>query len=452
MKTDNSPVRAGRRPLPRWGAVVVLTMVATLNVIDRYLPSVLAEPMKHDLLLSDTALGLINGFGFLVLYAVAGLPIARLSDRGNYGVVIGSCLGLWGLMTMAGGAAQGAWQLAASRMGVAVGEAGSTPAAHAFISRHFSPERRAAPLSVLTMSVPIAGTIALFGGGLMAEWAGWRMTFVVMGLISLAFVPIVLIGLRGHGGGGLEGGGPEGAGLDPKVPASAIGQEGVWWLLSRPSFLLIVLGTACIAIAGYAWMTFAPAFLARQHGLGLGQVGLRYGVASGVVGVVGLIGTGLLADRLAARSPMWSLWVVVLIIAALVPFAFVGLEIGNANLAIVCIAVNYTIGSVYMAPSVTALQRIAPPHLRATASALMLFVTAMLGGIGPLLVGLFSDALQPSLGPAALGRALLVVPAAQTLAALLFMAAAVFYRRDIGIGQAPPAPLADDPQVGVALP
>src|SRR5262245_41115776 len=79
----------------RWMVVVFLMLVAILNLIDRFLPAILAEPIKHELALSDTALGLINGTGFLVLYALAGIPIARMSDRGLYGAVIGTCVGLW---------------------------------------------------------------------------------------------------------------------------------------------------------------------------------------------------------------------------------------------------------------------------------------------------------------------------------------------------------------------
>ena len=106
---------------------MLLAIVGTLNYADRFLPAVLAEPIKDDLVLSDTAIGVINGFGFLVVYAVLGLMIARIADRGAFGLVISTCLTLWGAMTMLGGAVQSGFQLALTRVGVAVGEAGSTP-------------------------------------------------------------------------------------------------------------------------------------------------------------------------------------------------------------------------------------------------------------------------------------------------------------------------------------
>ena len=90
-------------PRRAWAAVSVLAVVGTLNYADRFLPAVLAEPIRQDLALSDTAIGIINGFGFLAVYALIGIPIARISDRGAYGLVISGCLTLWGVMTMLGG-------------------------------------------------------------------------------------------------------------------------------------------------------------------------------------------------------------------------------------------------------------------------------------------------------------------------------------------------------------
>ncbi len=152
----------------------------------------LAEPIKGDLALSDTAIGVINGSGFLVGYAVFGLVIARIADRGVFGPVISACLALWGAMTMLGGAVQSGFQLALTRVGVAVGEAGSTPAAHAYVARNFVPERRAAPLAVITLSIPLASAASLLGGGLLAESLGSRTAFVVMGGISVLLAPLVL--------------------------------------------------------------------------------------------------------------------------------------------------------------------------------------------------------------------------------------------------------------------
>jgi MFS family permease len=134
-------VEQNHPPLRAWTAVVLLAIVGVLNYADRFLPAVLAEPIRVELELSDTAIGVINGFGFLLVYAVLGLFIARIADRGAFGLVVSACLTLWGAMTMLGGAVVSGLALALTRVGVAIGEAGSTPAAHAYVARNFLPER-----------------------------------------------------------------------------------------------------------------------------------------------------------------------------------------------------------------------------------------------------------------------------------------------------------------------
>ncbi|MGP4054772.1 spinster family MFS transporter [Mycobacterium sp. 4D054] len=407
-------------PRRAWAAVSVLAVVGTLNYADRFLPAVLAEPIRQDLSLSDTAIGVINGFGFLAVYALIGIPIARVSDRGAYGLVISGCLSLWGVMTMLGGAVQSGFQLALTRVGVAIGEAGSTPAAHAYVARNFAPERRAAPLAVITLAIPLASAASLIGGGLLAQALGWRTAFVVMGVISVAFVPVVLavVGRRQR----------------PVTEAVAVRQVPVkWWdILRKPSYLAIVAGAASISVAGYALTTFAPAFLMRARGMSLGEVGLQYGLASGVTGILGLLVVGKIADRLSAIDPRWLLWLVAAMTAALIPFSTLGFVVGSTTLSVCFIALSYVVGTAYMAPSIAAIQRLVPAEQRATASAIFLFFSAILGSVGPLVTGMISDALKSEVGDMSLGRAMLcVVPLMHLVAIGCYLLASRRYLREI---------------------
>lgn len=401
-----------------WGSVLLLTLVGLLNIVDRILPSILVEPIKRDLLLSDTALGLINGFGFLVIYAVFGIPIARLSDRGSYGLVISSCLALWSAMTLLGGMVQTGWQLAGSRMGVALGEAGSTPAAHAFISRNFPPDRRGAPLAVLMLSIPLATLIALVGGGLLAEALGWRSTLMLVGIAGLLLAPVVLVVL-----------GPRQAAAPSH--ARPTGLRPALLLMRKPSFLAIVAASSCIGIGGYSLMVFTPAFLMRVHGMSLGEVAVNFGVASGLTGIVSLLLTGVIADRLSTKDPRWLLRVVALMLAVLLPFAVAAWIVESRWLAICFMALTNVAVTAYLAPVIAAIQRLAPVESRAMASAILLFFSALMGGAGPFITGLISDALQPELGHLALGRAMFVVPVALALAAILYAVATRSFLRDL---------------------
>ncbi|MGW0160873.1 spinster family MFS transporter [Mycobacterium sp. NPDC003323] len=405
-------------PSRAWTAVAVLALVGTLNYVDRFLPAVLAEPIKQDLALSDTAIGVINGFGFLIVYAVLGIVIARIADRGMFGVVIAGCLTLWGAMTMLGGAVQSGFQLALTRVGVAVGEAGSTPAAHAYVARNFVPERRSAPLAVITLAIPLASVASLLGGGLLAEHLGWRTAFVVMGGISVVVAPLVLwvVGFR------------------QTLPTPPPRERGVkWWdLLRKPSFLAVIGGTALISAAGYSLTTFAPAFLMRTRDMSLGEIGIEYGLATGATGVLGLLVVGRIADRLAARDPRWLLWIVVALTALLLPASALAFVVESRTWCVLFLALGYVIGTAYMAPSIAAIQRLVLPEQRATASAIFLFVNSVLGSVGPFLTGVISDALTPELGAQALGRALLIlVPVMQLVALCFYALAAQLYRRDI---------------------
>lgn len=407
-------------PTRAWTAVAVLAVVGTLNYVDRFLPGVLAEPIKRDLSLSDTAIGVINGFGFLIVYAVVGILIARVADRGLFGTVIAGCLTLWGSMTILGGAVQSGLQLALTRVGVAIGEAGSTPAAHAYVARNFTPDKRAAPLAVTTMAVPLASAASLLGGGLLAESMGWRAAFVTTGAVSVVLAPLVLwvVGPR------------------QSLPTPPPRQDSAalhWWdLMRKPSFLAMVAGTALVSAAGYSLTTFAPAFLMRTRGMSLGEVGVEYGLATGALGVLGLLIVARIADRLASRDPRWLLWIVVVLIAALLPASVLAFIVESRVWCVWLLALSYVIGIAYLAPSIAAVQRLVLPEQRATASAVFLFFNATLGAVGPFLTGVLSDALTDELGPQALARALLIlVPTLQLAAIGCYALAAQRFRRDV---------------------
>lgn len=422
----NASARFDARP---WAMLALLLMIGTLNYVDRVLPAVLAEPIRRDIALSDTALGLISGVGFLLVYGAASIPLARISDGGRYGTVIVGSVALWSAMTMIGGWTSNAWQLAASRMGVALGEAGGVPAAHAYINRHFPPGRRTMGLSIFTLCLPIGSMAGFVIGGAAGQHLGWRETFLVMGAAGLALAAVAHFALPAAARGGRERA-PE---PEPKPeqrrpdrpPASLLA------LFRKPSLVLTLLGAAFIAMGGYAELTFTPAFLMRSHGLSLSQAGLLFGVGGGTTAIVMLLALGWISDRLAARDPRWLLGTVIAMIAVCLPLSVAGFLAPGLGWALTGTALNHGIVIAQNAPIFAALHRLAPLELRAQSSALFLLAGAILGGLGPLAAGAISDAFSQSLGPAALSRGLLVVPAAYGLGALSLAAALITFRRDL---------------------
>jgi len=395
--------------------IPVLVLVGLFNYLDRALPAVLAEPIKRDLALSDTALGLINGFGFLVVYALAGIPIARLADRGSYAGVISASLGLWSFMTLLGGLVVSGWQLAVTRMGVALGEAGSLPASHAYVTRNFPPHQCALALSMLSLAVPLGNSIGLLAGGTLGEMIGWRGTLILMGGLGLALAPFVLFVLRRAS-----------RGLESAVPVTSPARKGLAILDSarQPGVAWILIASSFVAVGGYAAIAFAPAFLMRVHGLDLETVGIRFGLGAGMAGIIALLVTGWWSDRLVSRQSNKPLIVVVVMILIVLPFSIGAFIVVDPGTALVLAAISSVVPVAYLAPVVAALHSLVPSAVRAQVSALLLLCTAIMGGLGPLAVGLISDALQPSHGSRSLALAMLVVPAAFAVAACLFSFAA----------------------------
>lgn len=403
-----------------WAMLALLLLIGTLNYIDRVLPAVLAEPIKRDIALSDTALGLIGGLGFLVIYGAATIPLAKISDRGHYGAVIVWSVALWSAMTMIGGWTVSTWQLVVSRMGVALGEAGGIPAAHAYINRHFAPAQRTLALSIFTLCLPLGSMAGFVIGGFAGQHLGWRTTFVLMGALGLFLAVVTYFAMPAEAR----------AGCAPQKRSDQPGAS-LAGLFRKRSLVLTLLGAAFIAMGGYTELTFTPAFLMRSHGLSLSEAGLGFGLGGGIAAIVMLLVLGWASDRLSSRDPRWLLGTVIATIVICLPVSVGGFLTSELGWALFGTSINHGVVIAQNAPVFAALHRLAPLELRAQASALLLLASAVLGGAGPLLAGGLSDALAASLGPAALSRAMLVVPCSYALGAACFCLALVPFRRDL---------------------
>jgi MFS family permease len=250
------------------------------------------------------------------------------------------------------------------------------------------------------------------------------MAFVVVGVTGLVVAPAVLalLGLRQ-------------AVPAPEAPtASGAGASarGVAPLLKKRSIQLILAGSACISVAGYAHTTFAPALLMRAHGMTVGEVGVQYGIANCTAGVLALLFTGRVADRLSRRDPRWLLWCMAAAPILQMPLTLLGFTVGDRTQAVWFLALATIAASIWLPLTVAAMQRVTPPAQRATASAVLLFCAALFGSAGPLAAGMLSDALTPTLGAKSLPHALLLMnPAMHVLAAAFFFLAARSYRADL---------------------
>src|ERR1017187_4611445 len=185
-------------------ALGLLLLVYTFNFVDRIILGILVPPIKADLHLTDTQLGLLGGTAFAIFYTALGVPIGWLADRFNRVWIMTVSLALWSAFSAASGLAQNFVQLFMARIGVGIGEAGGVAPAYSLISDFFPPARRARALAIYSFGIPIGSAAGLLFGGLIASKVNWRMAFIVVGGLGLILAPLFRYAVREPVRGGLD--------------------------------------------------------------------------------------------------------------------------------------------------------------------------------------------------------------------------------------------------------
>jgi predicted MFS family arabinose efflux permease len=402
-------------------SMVVLMAMGFLNYMDRYVLSVLIEPIKNDLGFSDTQLGLISGLAFALFYATLGFPLARIADTGSRRKLLAWATAAWSAMTALSGTATSFWHLFLCRVGVGAGEAGGLPPAYSLISDYFPPERRAGALALFTVGTALGSVAGLVLGGVIAHFWGWRAAFVMLGLPGLIVAGLLWVFVHEPPRRGIA--------ADQKPPRFLPTLRG---LMQRGTFVHLVIGFGVMSFATYGLDTWTPSFLVRSHGLSTAQAGLYLGLINGLGSVSALLIGGFVSDRLAARDITWQLRLPVLTTLAAVPALLLYYSLPSLGPALVAGFFGQFAAWMYAGPILAAIQGAAGPHARALATAVLMFVTAALGqGLGPVLVGFISDTLTARLGPDALRYALLVLLVLPVWGAGHFWLAIRYFRDDL---------------------
>ena len=374
----------------------ILLIVYIFNFIDRQIVNILAEPIALELGLSDTQIGLMTGLAFALFYTALGLPIARYADRPttNRPRLIAIALATWSAMTALCGVATNFIQLLLSRIGVGVGEAGCTPPAHSLIADIVPPERRSSALAFYALGIPIGTLLGMMIGGLLADWVGWRMAFLIVGLPGVALALVVHFMLR-----------------DPrqrlagseKVQVAPAQELSLWAavrsVMGSRAFVLLLAAGSTAAFLAYGKVTWTTIFFQRTHGLTPGEVGFWFGIINGAAGIFGTWLGGYLADRFGARNRRHVLTAPAIAMAVAAPIAFLAYQASTWQVALVLLIVPTLCNSLYYGPTYSAAQGLVPLRARAIAAAVVLFFQNLIGlGLGPLFFGMLSDMLQPSYG------------------------------------------------------
>lgn len=396
---------AGRR----YAFLALLCLIGLIAFVDRQIITILIEPIKAEFGASDTAMGALTGIIFSGFYAAAAIPLARLSDRRSRRNLIAVCLAFWSAMTSLGGFAVSFLMLAATRVGVAVAEAGAIPASHSLIADLFPVRRRATALGLLSASQAIGIGMGVLLGGLLLSAFDWRTSFLVVGFPGIAIAIIMLFLVREPPRGLSE----NLAEVDDQPPFKET-LAALWSIRSyRYIFLLVGFGGFC----GYGLLGWGPTFLIRIHDMPVDQIGLWFGGAVALSLVIGNIAGGWLADRFGERDLRRYLWIAgggpaLAFIPGLVFIFSPNWQVAIAAIFVLQLVLTTHIPTCYML-----CQTLARPRMRALSSVIVGLASGVVGaGLSPLIIGMTNDVLTPSMGGEAL-RYALIAPVCCTLLA-----------------------------------
>jgi MFS family permease len=410
-------------PLPgefRWPLLALLLLGYVFNFLDRQILAILQIPLKAELHLSDTQLGLLGGTAFAILYSTLAIPLAALADRRGRLRVVAAGVAAWSLFTALCGFARSFPALFAARVGVGIGEAAGVAPSYALLSDAFPLRSRARAMAIFSLGVPFGAGLGIFFGGWLAQAFNWRTAFLVVGLGGVPVAVALAAFDRGIG---------------ERIHAHSVGQPhflGTLQALSaKPSFWLLSFGAACASICGYGFGQWIPRMLHDLYGTDLKQLGSYFGSVIVVGGTAGILLSGALADRLSSGRPAAYAFVPAVAFLLTVPLYLVAFHRPSLGGAWIWYVLPYMFSLMWLAPIVAAMQGLVPPDRRATASAMFLLINNLIGiGLGPLIFGLASDRLTPLHGHESLRLALTYGLLFYVLAALLCAAAAMRVARD----------------------
>ena len=369
-----------------WYVVLILALTYGCHSMDRSLPGILIEPIKHEFSLSDGQLGLFSGLAYALAFSLVILPMGYISDRLNRRNLLVGLLVAWSVATALGGLTRSYVQLVLGRLGVGAAEAGAAPLALPMISDLFPPSKRSFPLGLFYMSSPIGVLAASVVGGYVAAEHGWRTAFFLGGIPGLILAVLLLFTVREPKRGGAEVSQPEAA----EPPAKL--RETFAYLTTSPALICLASACALLGLVNITMGAWMGSFFIRAHGLGLKEVGLILGIGGGLCGMVATPTMGFLADRLSLRDPRWSLRIVWIASVLSLVFTMGMLFVPAVGFSIALFVLADLTRQGFPAPIFAVVMANTPVRMRGTMMSIVQLVTSVVGfGLGPLVTGLLSD-------------------------------------------------------------
>jgi predicted MFS family arabinose efflux permease len=372
----------------RWYVLILMCLVYTLSITDRYMITQVLDPIRRELKLTDSGVALMTGPTLAFFYVILGFPISWLIDRSNRRNIISLSIIAWSAMTLCTGLSRNSWQLVLSRIGIGVGEAGGTPGANSIISDYFAAARRPMALTVFSLGAPIGAYFASDTTGAIADLHGWRAPFLALGAPGVIVGLLIYFTVKEPRRGKLD------AVLVDKKPSFMDAMRYLW---TQRSAVHVMVASALTALWGWGLMYWTPTFLMRSYNLSSGEAGAITGPIHLYGGVAATIYTSWLLTRPSMGDPrrivrLMGWWIGLATVVSVAIYSTHSLALTRWLFWLFIPAIYFYIG-----PCFGLLLNLAEPRMRAVFCASTLFV-ANVGNliVAPVGVGLLSDWFAPS--------------------------------------------------------
>lgn len=418
----------GHSARPRAGSYVALAILSGtvgLNTVDRNMFGLLLPMIQKDIPISDTGLGFLMGPAFVIVYSIAGVPIAWAADKAGRKSIIAAGLAVWSAVTALTGFATTMVHLFFVRILLGVGEASNMAPSSALIGDMFAQRHRVMAMAVFAAGGPVAIMIFYPIIGWIAQHHGWRYAYPLMGLIGLLVAIVILLFV--HEPRRELVAATDAQDMEPTLTF----REAASSVLRSGSFLLLCGGGVAVSINYSALLAWFPTFMERVHGLDAQQVGAMLGMYKGLLGVGATIGGGLLVTWLMRIDARWLAWAPLICVLGMVPAQFMLLLAATPLAWHLGLALDTILMSCVTPCLFALLITLLEPRIRATGTALYLLIFNLIGqSFGPVVVGALNDGPLAEFGSVAIRYSLLAAPAAMAMAALFL------YGLSIAMGRA----------------
>jgi len=420
--------------LKAWWVVASMFAASIVSVIDRGILSLVVDPVRHDLGISDVQISLLQGLSFGIFYAIVGIPLGLSADRLSRRRLLIAGIATWSAATLCGGLAASFGELFAARLLVGLGEAALAPCAVSMIGDMFPPDRRGRPISIYLLGQSFAGGLSVMLTGKILSavpqgrfaWIGWfdglapwRVAFILAGLTGIPVI-LMLLNFREpvRRGVRLDG--------DRATLKHVLRYLRINWIVFVPFYA----GFAMLVMQAYSVGAWSATYLMRRFLLLPVEVGQWQGSVSMVVGTLGALTAGVTVDLVSRRGPKGGK-LLFLVAAALmmIPSTFIVL-MPTATSAILSLAFIGFFMPMIGTGMVTTVQEMVPNNMRGIGVSLFgLFNTITGATLGPYLVAALT-AHHPEGGAVQLGTSMMIVGLpAILLSALLFFLAFLGYKK-----------------------